>query len=632
MIKRNKLTAVIACITLSAALLAGCGKNETSTSDSNTTSATTAAGTAVSSTGNAATTVEYDDEDFVETWDENSATKITLKESLADVSGNGANASGSKVTITNAGTYVISGKLTDGQIIVNVEEKGTVRLILNNADITSSTSSAIQIDAAKKAIITIAASSTNNISDANRTVAEDEEYTSAIYSKADLIINGSGTLNVNANLAQGIKSKDDLCVISGNININSVTGGMVGKDLMNVYGGNITINAGGDGIKSTYDTDTSKGNVIISGGTINIISGNDGIQAENELYIYDGTITIKTGGGAAASTSTTTTNNNFGNNRYMTGSQSTTTTTDEESYKGLKATNAIVITNGNITVDSKDDSVHSNGSFAISNGTLMLTSGDDGIHAETTLTVDGGEVTVTKSYEGFEAIQITINNGKCSITSSDDGINATSGASTGTMNGGMGGMVRPDMNGTNTTNASTDTNLAVTFTINGGSLYVNAGGDGLDSNGAIVMNGGTTYVDGPSDSGNGALDYDSSFTANGGTLIAVGSSGMAQQATSATNCTSVMIASSSNQSAGTKFSVVDSNNNTIAEFTPAKTYNCVVIVSPDIKTGSSYTFNFGSTAIGTTTISNSISSVGTAAGGMNGGMNGGGMKGGMFGR
>lgn len=221
------------------------------------------------------------------------------------IEGQGAEVSNNKVTITKAGTYSVSGKVEDGQIIIDAGKEDKVYLILNGADINCSNSAPIYVKNAKKAIISLAEGTENNITDGETYVFEDEssnDPNATIFSKDDMTIIGSGKLTVNANYNNGIASNDDLKIQSGNIIVNAKNNGIKGKDCINVTDGSITINSKGDGMKADNTTDDSKGYIYIEGGKININSEQDGIQAETELLVADGYITIKTGGGSENST------------------------------------------------------------------------------------------------------------------------------------------------------------------------------------------------------------------------------------------------------------------------------------------------------------------------------------------
>lgn len=532
--------------------------------------------------------IELDEEDKITSWDDASSTKISLNSTSASVNGNGASVNDSTITITQAGTYVISGTMTDGSVIVKTEDKDTVRIVLNNASITNTSTAPLIVEDAKKVIITLADNTTNSLTDSSRKTVESEDYSSALYSKSDLVFNGTGTLNISASYRNGIKSTDNLIIVSGTFNINSAEDGIIGKDFVGIKNGTITVNSGCDGIKSTYDTDTSKGNIVIENGDINITSSNDGIQSENILVINGGTINIKTGNGA-----------------------------DNESMKGIKASEIIYIYNGNIVIDADDDAIHTNGAAFIKNGTIKIKSGDDAVHADSEITIDNGNITVSKCYEGLEAEKITINGGEISITSSDDGMNAAGGSvSTPTSFGGG------KANVSNAANASN-----VNLTINGGNIYVNASGDGLDSNGTMTINGGNIIVCGPVTNDNTALDFDSSCTINGGTLMAFGSSGMLETPTSVSNGCCI-VSTFSTASSGSEYTLKDSSGNVILSYTPDKNYSAAIVYSDKIVSRNMYTVTAGSNSL-SVTASSGVTSNNSGMGQMpNGGMQNGGMQGG----
>ena len=221
------------------------------------------------------------------------SSEITLSGSSISA-GNGVSVDGTTATITEAGTYEITGALDDGQILVDAS--GEVSIILNNADITCSTSSPIYVKEAGKVVITLADGSVNSITDGSSYVLADvvTEPDAALYSKADMVINGTGSLTITANYNDGITSKDTLLIESGTITVSAVNHGIKGKDYLMINSGNITVTAGGDGIKATNDTETSLGYVEINGGAISITANDEGISAITSVTISDGLITIDT--------------------------------------------------------------------------------------------------------------------------------------------------------------------------------------------------------------------------------------------------------------------------------------------------------------------------------------------------
>lgn len=207
----------------------------------------------------------------------------------------GVSVDGTTAVITKAGTYEITGKLDNGQIRVNVP-KGNVTLILNNADITCETTSPIFVQKAKNVYLQLADGSSNIVTDgAEYQFASGEtEPEATIYSKADLIINGTGSLTVNANYKNAIEGRDTLTIESGTLNITSVNHGIKGKDNLIIKGGNITVNAGNDGIKSTNKKDAKLGYVEISGGNVGIIAADEAISAVTHVTVSGGTVNIDT--------------------------------------------------------------------------------------------------------------------------------------------------------------------------------------------------------------------------------------------------------------------------------------------------------------------------------------------------
>ncbi|QYE96436.1 carbohydrate-binding domain-containing protein [Paraclostridium sordellii] len=514
-----------------------------------------------------------------------------------NIKGEGAKIENNVVTITSAGTYSIKGELKDGQIVVSAGEEDKVQIQLNNANITSSNSAPIYVKSAKRVIIGLIEGTKNTITDGKNYVFKDattDEPNSAIFSKDDLTIIGTGSLVVNANYNNGITSKDDLKIEDGQITVNAVSDGLRGKDSITILDGKITIDAKEDGMKSSNTKEAEKGYIHIQDGTLNITAGQDGIQAETNAVISNGEINIVSGEGSKNSSK----NENWGNfgdkqpsEMKSPGMQppdkNNTTTieeTDSTSAKGIKATSNITISGGNINIDSSDDSIHSNDNIVINGGKIKASSGDDGVHADTKIEINGGYIDITKSYEGIESQSITINYGNINVVASDDGINAGGGNDNSSTSG------RP---GENNFNSSSKCEIA----INGGYIVVDARGDGIDANGSITITDGTTIVNGPENNGNGALDYDGSCNISGGILIAAGSQGMAQSPSLTSSQNSVNVALSSQQ-ANTIIHIEDEKENEVITFAPSKQYQSVVVSSPELKKGSTYTVSYGGISTG----------------------------------
>jgi hypothetical protein len=242
-----------------------------------------------------------DQEDYGETYSQQSAVMITLENDRAEISGSGASFTDGTLTVSGPGTYVLSGTL-NGSLHVNSPSEGTVHIILNSADITSSAGAAIHIEEADKTIITAYASSENTVTDAE-TYEEEDGASAAIYSEDDLIINGSGTLTVNGNYKNGVHSKDGLYILNTNLNVTAVNDAVKGKDVLYLSGSQVTVTAEGDGLCASNDSDPESGNILIDSGRVTVVSADDGIQAVSYLAITGGEINVTAGGGAGEAVS-----------------------------------------------------------------------------------------------------------------------------------------------------------------------------------------------------------------------------------------------------------------------------------------------------------------------------------------
>lgn len=553
--------------------------------------------------------IDYNSKSYIVS--ETIACTISLEGTNAVLDGRGVEYKDGLLTITSGGTYEISGNLEDGQILVDADKDAVVQLILNGVEVTSSDNAPLVIAQADETFLYLEDGTTNTFTDGSDYYTKESEGSNAseesdtsedsnsskvtpsaaIYSKDDLAIGGSGMLVVNANCNDGIVSKDDLLLLDGTYQITAADDGMIGKDALAVKRADVTIQAGGDGMKSTRSDDVEKGFILIDSGTFQILSETDAIQSESYLYIKSGTFDITTAGGSS---------------NAMTGQQyggygrrgSAYANEDTASTKALKAGVDITVNGGDFQIDAFDDAFHSNQTMTINGGTAEVSTGDDFLHATSELTVNGGSFTAIGCYEGIEGGTIIVNDGTIIINANDDGINAASGTST-EANDNF-GMPPKGQQMSSTTEDTEDTgNLTPSLTITGGYIYMNAAGDGLDSNGTVSMSGGTVIVDGPVNDGNGAIDYEQSFDISGGILITAGSSGMLQAPSTSSSQYSIAVVFNSVQQAGSLVQVEDSEGNTIVTYAPAKNYSSLVISTADIKPGGTYKVFTGGSATGT---------------------------------
>ncbi len=495
------------------------------------------------------------------TWSTSDVDVISLNGSSISESSDGAETSGSTLTIGSAGNYSLSGTLNDGQIIVNAGDDDLIRLILNGVDIASQNSAPIYIKSAEKVIVIVNDGTENTLTDGssyNYDDAEDEEPNATLFSKTDLTVYGEGKLTLDANFNDAINCKDGLIIDINKLAISAVDDGIRGKDYLIIKDGTISIDAGGDGLKSDNDNDDTRGYIEILTADLDITASGDAISASTDILIEDGTFDLVTNGSNSSYSSSST--------------------------KGIKAGVNTIINAGTFDITCNEDAIHSDQTITINGGTYTISASDDGIHADYDLAIYDADVTISKSYEGIESTSgnMYIEGGTYVVNSSDDGLNLAAGGDR--MGGGWG---------------KSASSSSYTMYLNPDNLAIYAQGDGIDSNGSVEVSGGNIIVHGPTSSGNGSLDYDYSFEQNGGVLIAAGSSGMLQAPGSSSSQNSVAFIFRSSQSAGTVYHVESSTGNELFTFKSSKTFQAIVFSSPNLKKGTSYVLYSGGSASGT---------------------------------
>lgn len=568
-----------------------------------------------------------------EIFSELSETQIAVKSDDAEITGNGASFEDNTIKITSEGNYIISGESENIGIVVDTDDNSIVRLTLENVNLTSESGSVISVLKAKDVYISLPDDTENTLNDGAEYSSEDTD--ACIYSKSDLYIIGNGSLSVNGNYKHGIVSKDDLYIENCTLNVTSVKTGIDGKDSVSVNNADITVTSGTNGIRSSNSEDNEKGNISFLDSTVNIVSDGDCTDAENTLTVDGGTYNLTSGGGYGNASNRNFGNfgggfnpldnsmgnmgenppempdmrtdgqrsQNVPNGDFMNGNENNTDLPENsdgnmpqndrgvagfnfgdnddfendentESTKGLKAGKGIVIKSGDITVNSADDALHSNGNIDLTGGSITVKSGDDGVHADECVTVSDITLDIEESYEGIEGKKIIIESGDVTVNSSDDGINAADGSVEVTdifaVQDGVG------------------------LEINGGNITVSASGDGIDSNGYAYFTAGNIYVSGPESDADGSLDVNGEVKITGGTFISAGSSGMAESFSDTSTNVYKLYNLSQNVSSGEKITITDTDGNTIIEFTPDKNYQSILFSSDKLTVGETVTLTAGS--------------------------------------
>lgn len=556
----------------------------------------------------------FTERDLSGEYEQASAVKISCSDKGFTVDGAGVSVKDNVLSISSEGVYILSGSISDGRIVIDTDDKSKVQLVLNGVSIKCSNHSPLYVKSADKVFITLADGAENVITDSgNYSALKDDENNvdSAIFSKSDLTFNGSGSLTVKGNMSHAIVSKDDLVVAGGTLIVTSACSAVCGKDSVRVADGSINITSGGDGIKTSNTEE--KGFIYFEGGSINITAETDGIQASSDLVLNGGSLNITSGGGSANSSFESIGQNDMSGGWGMWGGENLTDSEETASAKGLKADGQLIVQNTIITADTSDDSIHAAGNVEIISGTMEISSGDDGIHSDSSTIINGGLINIAKSYEGIEGKSVEINGGDIDIVAYDDGINAAGGNDNY-------GMHRPGMN---TFAESSDCYIK----INAGEVYINAEGDGIDSNAGITISGGLVYVDGPTSGGNAALDSDFGVVVNGGEIVAVGSSSMAEACSESSSQCCILYNFANSYSKSDKVILKDADGNVILEFSPSKSFNSVNLSASGIESGKKYTLTVGNDSVEIEMTSQVYSNgnfggMGGDFGGMGGGPNG----------
>lgn len=517
----------------------------------------------------------FTDRDMEVGYDEATSIKIQLDDNNITSSSDSVSINDNTVTIKEEGTYILNGSLSDGMVMVDASDTAKIQIVLNGVDITSKTSAALYVKEADKVFVTTAKDSKNSLRNGGTYIAiDDNNIDAVIFSKSDLTLNGTGSLTITADAGHGIVSKDDLVLTSGTYEINAASHGFSGKDSVRIANGTYTITSVKDGIHAENADDESLGFVYIADGKFTITADGDGISAGNYALIEDGEYTIEAGGGSENSTIQHV--DSFGPGAWET----TEASSDTTSMKAIKATSDVTINNGTYTIDAADDGIHSNQNVKIAGGTYQIKTADDGMHADETLTISDGNIDITESYEGLEGLNIKVSGGTITLVSSDDGINAAGGN---------------DNSGFRGFQSETSSVSSGSISITGGTLKLVIEGDGIDSNGDITISGGEIYVNGPANGGNASLDYDGEAKITGGIFVAAGPSEMALNfSTSSTQ--GAMLATVSNQTAGTAITLKDASVNTLISWEAESDFSSVLISLPELEEGSTYTLETGSSS------------------------------------
>jgi len=554
---KNSMLKTVTSVTLIAALgLTGCStaSGTTLTSGTSTVHSAVSGTTAGTSTSNTAAGQTLDAQTHYTnedlTWDSSGEKTIDLANPTAT---DGVSVENGTITITSGGTYRLTGEYS-GQVKIEAAKTDTVRLVLDNAKITNSTGAAINVVSAGEAIIYTASGTANTVADeANYTATGDDDPDAAIYSTANLTLTGEGSLSVKGAYEEGIHTTGGLVIASGTLEVNAANTGIKGKDYVDITGGIVNVTAAQDGIKSTNTDDESMGFTRLSAGSVTVSAGDDGLKAPHTLEISGGTLNI------------------------------------EKSNEGIEA-QYINILDGDVTVNSTDDGINASLKDSSSDTSSDTTSG----------TAPAGQQ--TQQNQNGQVQQAPAGGGAApggSQGSTGQNQNMPQPPTDGTMPGGGGGTFEV---------------VDAAINISGGTVTVNAEGDGIDSNGTATFSGGTVTVNGPVAGGNNALDSNGDLLLNGGTVTAGSTADMFEAPSSASTSGYLKITDSSALTQGSTVQVTDSSGTVVANYKITTSGVQLVLVSnKNIVKGQSYTVSVtsGSVDAASTTAASGVSELGS---------------------
>lgn len=489
------------------------------------------------------------------------------------------------ILIAEGGTYSFTGKLSEGQIRVEVSKTEKVVLILNGVSISNSENSPIEVANSGACAVYLAPGTENELiwgeEKALRKSSAKGESGGALLLKDSATILGSGSLTVKSYINNGIHCSNDLYIQGGSITVEAMNNGIKGKDLLVIDGGELTISAGNAGLKSGESGNGNSGEIRIDRGIIRIAQSYEGMEA-NQITVNDGQISVyseddglNANGGSS----------NFGNGQRQ--------------NAGQKAEGFDDRSEGNFGPERSEGWQPSEGSEKVTRPQGGRGQRPEGFNGQMP--------------EGFGAQRPGNTDGQM-----PEGFGAQRPESTdGQMPEGFGaqrpGEDRPDAAGTRE-----ETPLPM-LTINGGYVYISAGGDGMDSNGSIVINDGTVLIDGPAAGADSALDCGTEnggqLLINGGTLLAIGSSGLGEAPDEGSLQRSVFAGQSF--TAGSEIAILDGNGNTILTHKAAKAGTSLIFSSPLLEGSDACTLQIGGQAT-LIPLTGTVTTQGNAQSGMGG--------------
>jgi len=480
-------------------------------------------------------------------FDESQASQITLADQTATVTGQGASFSDQTLTISQAGTYVLTGSGKNLKLVVEAADTDQVHLVFQNLTLEGE-GSLLQINKAQEVVISLAEGSQNVLTESQ--ASDDEKVKATIHSQVPLTLNGTGSLTPTALAKNALEVEDDLKVLGGTYTVKAANHGFKTEGALDIEAATLSIEAGKDGLHAEHDETTERANISLNPTQLSIAATEDGVDAGNELTIKGGTITVS------------------------------------QSEEGLEA-RVIRQLGGDVTIKSSDDGV--NASAGSSSKTTDMS---------TTSKTTEASATSNSADTSPSASQATSDSATASASDSQATADSASASQTDQANkdknqtppappagqappqGGQGPGGMPP-------GGQEESDPSLEIILAGGSLTVDAEGDGIDSNGTVIISGGSLVVNGSVQGGNGPLDASGDITITGGTVWALGTSDMLQGF--AQGSTQASITANIAGTAGQILIILDANGKEVARQTASKDFQAVIMSSADLVDGQTYT-------------------------------------------
>ncbi len=506
-------------------------------------------------------------------YDESQASQIKLADQTATVTGQGASFSDQTLTISQAGTYVLTGSGKNTKLVVEAADTDQVHLVFQNLTLEGE-GTLLQINKAQEVVISLAEGSQNALTES--LASDDEKVKATIHSQVPLTLNGTGNLTLTALTKNALEVEDDLKVLGGTYTVKAANHGFKAEGALDIEAATLTIEAGKDGLHAEHDETTERANISLNPTQLSIAATEDGVDAGNELTIKGGTITVS------------------------------------QSEEGLEA-RVIRQLGGDVTIKSSDDGVNASAGSSSKTSDTSATSktteasatsnSADTSPSASQATSNSADTSPSASQATSDSATVSAPDSQATADSAATGQtdqankdkNQTPPAPPAGQAPPQGGQPPQDGQGPGgmPPGGQEESDPSLQIILAGGTLTVDAEGDGIDSNGTVTISGGSLVVNGSVHDGNGPLDASGDITITGGTVWALGTSDMLQGF--AQGSTQASITANIAGTAGQTLIILDANGKEVARQTASKDFQAVIMSSADLVDGQTYTIQVDGT-------------------------------------